>query len=42
MLGEDAKRFYMKLVKKPIQIEKPPDIEMKKFWQNILEQGQTQ
>ena len=32
-------RFYRELGKKTIQIEKPPDIgEVKKFWQNILEQ----
>ena len=37
--GEDSKRFYRELGKKTIQIEKPPDIgEVKKFWQNILEQ----
>ena len=39
MLREDSKRFYRELGKKTIQIEKPPDIgEVKKFWQNILEQ----
>ena len=36
---EDAKRFYRELGKKTIQIEKLTDIgEVKKFWQNILEQ----
>ena len=36
---EDSKKFYRELGKKIIQIEKPPDIgEVKKFWQNILEQ----
>ena len=36
---DDTKRFYMELGKKTIQIETPPDIaEVKKFWQNILEQ----
>ena len=39
MFREDAKRFYRELGKKTIQIEKPPDTgEVKKFWQNILEQ----
>ena len=39
MFSEDSKRFYRELGKKTIQIEKPPDIgEVKKFWQNILEQ----
>ena len=39
MFREDSKRFYGELGKKTIQIEKPPDIgEVKKFWQNILEQ----
>ena len=39
MFTEDAKRFYRELGKKTIKIEKPPDIvEVKKFWQNILEQ----
>ena len=39
MFGEDSKRFYRELGKKAIQIEKPPDIgEVKKSWQNILEQ----
>ena len=39
MFREDSKRFYRELGKKTIQIEKPPDIgEVKKFWQNILEQ----
>ena len=36
---EDSKGFYRELGKKTIQIDKPPDIgEVKKFWQNILEQ----
>ena len=36
---KDSKRFYRELGKKTIQIEKPPGIdEVKKFWQNILEQ----
>ena len=36
---DDAKGFYRELGKKTIQIEAPPDIaEVKKFWQNILEQ----
>ena len=36
---DDTKRFYRELGKKTIQIETPPDIaEVKKFWQNILEQ----
>ena len=36
---DDTKRFYRELGKKAIQIETPPDIvEVKKFWQNILEQ----
>ena len=39
MFREDAKRFYRELGKKTIKIQKPPDIgEVKKFWQNILEQ----
>ena len=39
MFREDSKRFYRELGKKTIQNEKPPDIgEVKKFWQNILEQ----
>ena len=39
MFREDSKRFYRELKKKTIQIKKPPDIgEVKKFWQNILEQ----
>ena len=39
MIREDSKRFYRELGEKTIQIEKPPDIrEVKKFWQNILEQ----
>ena len=39
MFREDAKRFYRELRKKTIQTEKLPDIgEVKKFWQNILEQ----
>ena len=39
MFREDAKRFYTELGKKTIKIQKPPDIgEVKKFWQNILEQ----
>ena len=39
MFREDSKRFYRELGKKTIHIEKPPDIgEVKKFWQNILEQ----
>ena len=39
MFREDSKRFYRKLGKKTIQIEKSPDIgEVKRFWQNILEQ----
>ena len=39
MFGVDSKRFYRELGKKTFQIEKPPDIgEVKKFWQNILEQ----
>ena len=39
MFREDSKRFYRELGKKTIQVEKPPDIgEVKKFWQNILEQ----
>ena len=39
MFREDAKRFYKEIGKKTIQTEKPPDIgEVKKFWQNILEQ----
>ena len=42
MFREDSKRFYRILGKKTIQIEhyntKPPDTgEVKKFWQNILE-----
>ena len=39
MFREDSKRFYRELGNKTIQIEKSPDIgEVKKFWQNILEQ----
>ena len=39
MFRDDAKRFYRELGKKTIKIEKPRDIgEVKKFWQNILEQ----
>ena len=39
MFREDSKGFYREPGKKTIQIEKPPDIgEVKKFWQNILEQ----
>ena len=39
MFREDSKRFYRELGKKTIQTEKSPDIgEVKKFWQNILEQ----
>ena len=39
MFREDAKRFYRELGKKTITTEKPPDIgEVKKFWQNKLEQ----
>ena len=39
MFREDAKRFYRELGKKTIKIQKPLDIgEVKKFWQNILEQ----
>ena len=39
MFQDDAKRFYRELGKKTIQIEKPPDIvDVKMFWQNILEQ----
>ena len=39
LFREDAKRFCRELGKKTIQIEKPPDIgEVKKFWQNIVEQ----
>ena len=39
MFREDVKRFYKELGKKTIQTEKPPDIgEVKKLWQNILEQ----
>ena len=39
MFREDSKRFYRELGMETIQIEKPPDIgEVKKFWQNILEQ----
>ena len=39
MFREDAKIFYRELGKKTIHIKKPPDIgEVKKFWQNILEQ----
>ena len=38
MFREDSKRFYRELGEKTT-IEKPPDIrEVKKFWQNILEQ----
>ena len=37
--GKIPRDFYRELGKKTIQIEKPPDIgEVKKFWQNILEQ----
>ena len=39
MFREDSMRFYRELGKKTIQTEKPPDIgEVKKLWQNILEQ----
>ena len=39
MFREDAKRFYRELGKKTIKFQKPPDIgEVKRFWQNILEQ----
>ena len=39
MFREDFNRFYRELGKKTIQTEKPPDIrEVKKFWQNILQQ----
>ena len=41
MFREDVKRFYRELGKKTIKIQKPPppDIgEVKKVWQNILEQ----
>ena len=39
MFREDVKRFYRELGMKTIQIEKLPEIgEVKKFWQNILEQ----
>ena len=39
MFKEDAKRLYKQLGKKTIQTEKLPDIEeVKKLWQNILEQ----
>ena len=39
MFREDAKRFYRELGKKTIQTKKPPYIgEVKKLWQNILEQ----
>ena len=39
MFRDDAKRFYRELEKKIIQIERLPDIaEVKKFWENILEQ----
>ena len=39
MFREDSKSFNRELGKKTIQLEKPPDIgEVKKFWQNILEQ----
>ena len=39
MFRENSKRFYRELGKKTTQIEKAPDIgELKKFWQNILEQ----
>ena len=39
MFREDAKRFYRELGNKTFKIQKPPDIgEVKKFWQNILEQ----
>ena len=36
MFGEVAKRFYRELGKKTIQTGKPPDIEVKMFWQKIL------
>ena len=39
MFRKVAKRFYRELGKKIIQTEKPPDMgQVKKFWQNILEQ----
>ena len=39
MFREDSKRLYRELGKKTIQTEKPPDKgEVRKFWQNILEQ----
>ena len=39
MFREDAKRLYRELGNKTIKIQKPPDIrEVKKLWQNILEQ----
>ena len=39
MFREDSKRFYRELGEKTIQIEKLPNIrEVKKFWQDILEQ----
>ena len=39
MFREDAKRFYRELGKKTIETEKSPDTgEVKKLWQNILEQ----
>ena len=39
MFREDSKRFYRELGRKTIQYKKLPDIEeVKKFWQNILEQ----
>ena len=39
MFMEDSKTFYRELGKKTIQTEKPPHTgEVKKFWQNILEQ----
>ena len=39
MFRYDSKRFYRELGKKTFQIEKPTDKgEVKKFWQNILEQ----
>ena len=39
MFREDFKKFYRELGKKTIQTEKPPATgEIKKFWQNILEQ----
>ena len=39
MFREDSNRSYRELGKKTIPTEKPPDIgQVKKFWQNILEQ----